>query len=305
MRILLAIPTRNRPGLLDRCLRSLMAGAASDRHEVQVLVVDNGSDPDRAPDIGRLQAAAPDLDVALVVEPRRGIPFARNRALDEADARGADALAFLDDDQTVQPGWLDALADAQQQTGAAAVKSAVRWEFEPPGLYRDHFRDDIADPPPERPDGGFEFVATNGVLVMGRLWRRHGLRFDERFPAAGGEDTLFFTQATRRGERLAMTRDTFATEFCPAAKQTRGWLLRRAYSVGNHEVILGLKPRSPLTTVVRRGPKVLYEILIGGLLAPVNRRRSFRHLMKAAKALGAVTGSLGMAYGAYRTTVGR
>lgn len=305
MRILLAIPTRNRPELLERCLRSLPAGAPSARHSVETLVIDNASDPDRAPRLERLRAAAPGLALALVVEPRRGIPFARNRALDEADARGVDALAFLDDDQTIAPGWLDVLARVQEETGATAVKSAVTWEFEPPGRYRDHFRDDLADAAAQGSARPLEFVATNGVLVMGGLWRRHSLRFDERFPAAGGEDTLFFTQATRRGERLVITRETWATEFCPAAKQTRRWLLRRAYSVGNHEVILGLKERAPLATVARRGPKVLYEILIGGALAPFNARRSFRHLMKAAKALGAVTGSLGFAYGAYRSTVGR
>jgi glycosyltransferase involved in cell wall biosynthesis len=84
------ICTKDRPENLARCLRGLS------RLEVppgarwpEFLVVDNASDDDRTM---ALVASMPDVQYTL--EPKPGLDFARNKALQEAQG---DLLAFLDE----------------------------------------------------------------------------------------------------------------------------------------------------------------------------------------------------------------
>jgi O-antigen biosynthesis protein len=92
--------TCRRPRLLAACLDGLLA--QSHRAD-EILVIDN------APEDGAsrllLQNSYPTC--RYVAEPRRGIRFARNRALREAKG---EILAFIDDDCRPLPGWLAAIA---------------------------------------------------------------------------------------------------------------------------------------------------------------------------------------------------
>lgn len=305
MRLMVAIPTRDRPVMLARCLASLAACRPLVDVSVEILVIDNASAPDA---FARVEALLRDWrgphPARLAREARTGHPFVRNRALDEARDAGADALFFLDDDQTIAPDGLETALRVMRERDADVVKLEVRWDYEPPGRFREYF-----DPPPRPDEAGLAVmerrsVGTNGVLIAARLWRGLGLRFDERFPLCGGEDTDFFVRATEAGARAVLTRESHVTELCPAAKQTRGWLLRSAYRVGNAEALLGFKGYSRGKTLRRNAPKAAANLLFALLLLPFGRA-SFRRLMRAAKACGAVAGALGFPFGAYRRVVGR
>lgn len=123
-----AICTRERPEDLHR---ALTAAAALPNHGGGVLVVDNcpASDASKAV-VARFPA------VRYVVEPRRGLNNARNRALAEA---GTDVVAFSDDDAVVDPFWLDAIvaAFARPEVGCVTgltlpleLENAAQEEFE-------------------------------------------------------------------------------------------------------------------------------------------------------------------------------
>jgi glycosyltransferase involved in cell wall biosynthesis len=116
-----AICTRGRPKLLERCLRSVLAlrpeNDADPRH-FEILVIDNDS-PDDA--TGRVVSSLP--GVQYVREPRPGLDFARNAALARSSGTWT---AFLDDDVTVDFGWLDGLEEAvAEHPDAAAVTGLV------------------------------------------------------------------------------------------------------------------------------------------------------------------------------------
>jgi glycosyltransferase involved in cell wall biosynthesis len=112
-RISAVVCTRGRPDLAARAVASLREQVV---HEV--LVVDN------APPDDAMQRVVRDRfpGVRYVIEPTRGLDFARNRALSEA--RG-DVIAFLDDDAVATPGWSTALAavfDAHARVGACTAR---------------------------------------------------------------------------------------------------------------------------------------------------------------------------------------
>lgn len=120
-RILVAIPTRNRPADLRRCLESL-ARVAYPRWEA--LVVDQSDDTGARTVVADLAPALPGLQYDHMDE--IGLARARNRAMQVAE-RDIDILAFLDDDCTVPPDWLRQVAAAfARHPDAALVFGAVR-----------------------------------------------------------------------------------------------------------------------------------------------------------------------------------
>jgi len=108
-RISFVIPVRNDAVRLERCLTSIRT-AAHAMGDVEVLVVDNGS-TDRSPEVARAQGAR-----VLVIENVR-VSELRNRG---AHATTGDILAFVDADNEIGEGWIDAAVETLQ-AGAGAT----------------------------------------------------------------------------------------------------------------------------------------------------------------------------------------
>ncbi|HET9074344.1 MAG TPA: glycosyltransferase family 2 protein [Solirubrobacteraceae bacterium] len=101
--------TRERPDDLRRCLESLLLLEYGD---YEVIVVDNAPKTARTKDVcEELSSPARSGGRALhyLIEPRPGLSHARNRAL--AQARH-EIVAFIDDDERADAGWLSGLAEA-------------------------------------------------------------------------------------------------------------------------------------------------------------------------------------------------
>jgi GT2 family glycosyltransferase len=93
-----AVCTRDRPELLRRCLRSLVAQASP---PAEFLVVDNAPSSRAAREV-----VAEFPGVRYLLEPTAGLDVARNLAL---LASTQPLVAFLDDDVVADPGWCAAL----------------------------------------------------------------------------------------------------------------------------------------------------------------------------------------------------
>lgn len=170
-----------------------------------------------------------DPAVRYVHEPRPGIAAGRNRALAEVTD---ELLVFVDDDERPVDGWLQALLDCREATGAAVVVGAVVSEFEEP-------------PPQWVVAGGFfdrrrlptgtrvDVAATNNLLLdMARVGPT-GARFDEAFGLSGGSDTLFTRTLERAGLPMVWCDEAVVIDMVPAARMTRSWVLARARRSGN------------------------------------------------------------------------
>jgi succinoglycan biosynthesis protein ExoM len=93
--------------------------------ELAVVVVDNSADASAERQVSRAGAAMP-MPLHYLSEPRRGITYARNAALEKATSLGCDFVAFIDDDEVPASRWLSALLAAQGRSGATAVVGDVR-----------------------------------------------------------------------------------------------------------------------------------------------------------------------------------
>ena len=93
--------TRERPERLETCLRSLLA---QEYPAFSVLVVDNAPTTDRSQSVVEELASSV---IRYVVEPRMGLSWARNKALEVV---GDGIIAWIDDDETADEHWLAELA---------------------------------------------------------------------------------------------------------------------------------------------------------------------------------------------------
>lgn len=204
-----AICTKDRPEPLARCLASLeRLRGASLNSAFEVLVVDNAASDARTRDL-----VATFAGVRYAAEPRPGLDFARNRAVE--DARG-DLLAFLDDDVVVDAGWLDGLKTAWASCPGAGgftgqvlpyeLETPAQILFEQGGGFRRGF-DRVHFGPPTPDDAIYPCGA--GVFGTGAnmAFRRDVLQalggFDEALdtgkPLPGGGDHDIFYRVVRAG----------------------------------------------------------------------------------------------------------
>lgn len=114
-----AVCTKDRPENLARCLNSLLQLQSS---SFEILVIDN------APSDDRTQSLVDTFPtVQYVREPKPGLNFARNRALNTAST---ELLAYLDDDVVVDRQWLNGLRIAWSEHPDAAAFTGLVLPYE-------------------------------------------------------------------------------------------------------------------------------------------------------------------------------
>jgi succinoglycan biosynthesis protein ExoM len=301
--VAICIATYARPEGLGR----LLGGLAALRTNacVRVVVVDNdAAGPSREACEARARAFA--LGLRYVVEPRRGITYARNKAV-EAAGTDVDFIAMLDDDEVPEANWLAALLRVQAKYDADIVTGPVIPYF--PAPPSEWVRDGrFFDRPRYETGHELPHAHTHNVLVRRSVFEKTG-RFDDRFALTGGEDLQFFRRAKANGARIVWANDASVEEWIPASRANFGWLLRRAYRAGathgqvdrdRPDVLVAVPMR-----IVRGMGRMAQGILLTpvALLSPRDRQvRLVRALMLIWRGAGMITGVLGGRYEEYRVT---
>lgn len=294
--ILVGIATFRRNALLERCLGSLMAMDLPDV-KVRVAIMDNS--PDRMAEAvhARWQARSV-VPLDYLSEPRQGITEARNGLLEHALSVRATYLAFIDDDETADQGWLCGLYDTLLSSGADVVQGAVR--YVPEGA-----TDGEATRITRHPERAtVKSVGAGNVLFRTRLYEASGLRFDRRFSLTGGEDYDFFLRCAQAGAVMVWTNTAVVSESVPVHRQSRGYRLRRlfrtratgAYSdrlrIGGW-VVFGHLWRA-FMSLIRAGLSLLFLPLAAFGGRRHFQRRAMRTAEHFAKGMGRIVGLLGL-----------
>jgi glycosyltransferase involved in cell wall biosynthesis len=171
------VPTRDRPASLSRCLTALAAQTVSD--DLEVIVVDDGSTEAAA-----IVAATREHGFVRLIRLHHGGPAAARNA-GVRSARGT-CICFTDDDCEPAAGWAEALARA---IGAGADAAAGRTLSANPGRAIAAAAEIVAEAPElasVSSNGGLSFAPTNNLACRADVLA--AVPFDERFPAAAGED---------------------------------------------------------------------------------------------------------------------
>lgn len=304
--VAVCIATYLRPVGLTRLLESLQGLRFTKNNgvTVQVVVVDN--DPGASARAVVEDAQADRWPVLYDVEPRRGIPFARNRAV--AIASGCAYIAFVDDDESADPTWLDELLAARRQLDAGIVAGPVAPAFEP-GV------------PRWMREGGFfekrrgvtgttlDWASTANILMRSDLLEDVPGPFDGRLALSGGSDFYLTTYLARSGARIVWCDEAVVRESIPASRATTRWILQRAYRRGNTQSICerALPPsmQRSLDSLWKDGAKRILRGAAGILRGPLSGRAAVvRRLAEIASGLGLLMGLVGHRYEEYRKVHG-
>lgn len=295
--LLIAICTYRRPAIADT-LASL-ARLEPCGLPLRIAVADNDSEPSARAQVEAIAASHP-LPITYLHAPAANISIARNALLDHARATGARLLAWIDDDETAEPGWLAHLVAAWRagQGGPdgsiGAVLGPVRAHYGPgaPAWMEDARPHDTN--PVFRGGTISEGYTGNTLFDLDDPALRR-LRFDLDRGRTGGEDSAFFAAFLKGGGRIGFAEGAVVHETVPADRAQMGWLLRRRYRMGQTHASLIAGDRGPLGRLSAAGLAGAKAAACTGLalLGAARPDRRNRQMMRAALHVGAVARLIG------------
>ncbi len=298
--------TYRRPEWLARMLQGLARQKFDQtRLSVKVIVVENEA---AGPGAKVCRDAAPRFPFPLscYAEPTRGIPFARNTAI--ARAGQVDFIAFIDDDETPEPDWLEELLRVQAAWDADLVAGPVLPVYEQPPpewLKRGgfHTRQRFATGSPVAAAGSGNLLIRRAALAM------LGQPFDPRLALTGGSDTHFFLRMAKAGGKAVWADEAVIWECMPPSRCTRKWVMQRAFRTGAtySAVIRDIEPwPGSWAKIIWRGSIHLAWGLVSLPIGIVRGRAGVMLSLKYfVRGVGIFNGLLGFRFDEYRTVHGK
>ena len=266
------------------------------------VIVDNDADGSARAVVERAEQR---LRLVYAVEPERGIPFARNRAVREA--AGCDFVAFIDDDEIPEPAWLTELVATQQRTAADVVTGPVLPVFEePPARWVE--AGGFFERPSFPPDSVIPYATTSSVLISRAVLDRYAKPFNEAMRFTGGTDTHLFIRLRNAGAKIVWADGAIVEEMFPASRTTLRWILARQYRRGNTLSLchcdLDRSWRRKLRQVGAGGWAVLRGVGLTATGIFRGRIHFVRGLQTVWLGAGLVTGAFRLGYQEYKTVHG-
>jgi succinoglycan biosynthesis protein ExoM len=252
LKVAVCICTYNRPTALDKLLEALreVDWVRESHFAASLSIVDNLVDGRARAVFDRHRSTYP-VPLHFVEEPERGISFARNRAIDEALEQGADAIAFIDDDDVPRPDWLRELLVSWREAGSDLTFGS--WQFPSDFEIPSHLSKIMFFRPVE-PNWRNRHklpprIATCNVLICGdflRRFREDGPVFDPNFALTGGGDKEFFIRATKSGASYSICATSIVIRHWDAGRVSLAGVLRRSFRLGCVEGLIARKHYDPM-----------------------------------------------------------
>jgi glycosyltransferase involved in cell wall biosynthesis len=306
MQVTICIITYQRPTGLKRLMNGLnqLKFSRIERPQLQVVIVDN----DASGTACQLAEQMSDFQWPLVteIEPRRGISYARNRAVACAHP-DSDFIVFIDDDEVPSPEWLEELLVVQAQYQSDVVQGRVVPYFQddvPVWVKKGSFFEQ-----PQRTTGTpLEAAYTNNVLVRASLIKCQETVFDERFALTGGEDSYFFRTLHQQGFSLVWADAAVVFEYIPSSRVSTKWILLRAYRSCLTYTIWEREKKASFKALCISVIKAVSQICLGVFLLPLSlfleRHILVKTLLNIYKGAGRLSAFMGIKYEEYKTTHG-
>ncbi|QPH52266.1 glycosyltransferase [Pontivivens ytuae] len=239
LRIAVGIITQRRPDMLRVLLASLSELHSMTSHDLIFVVVENDERKSVTEILERF-ADSGDWHVVYDIEPQLGIPSAQNKVVDLALGLDMDLLAFVDDDERVEPDWLLELTSAMQTrepdlaggplqleaTGDALtpMQRAVLLDGRRQLSERNATR---AAASRDGWDGRLDAYTNNWCARLSKV-RERGLRFDESLRDADGSDTVFSTAMREQGGRIGWVPSVIVHDRLPGRRLSPAYYYRRS-----------------------------------------------------------------------------
>ena len=238
MELSIVISTYNNANSLARTLASVAAQDA-DKSMWECVVVNNASTDNTESCVKTLIEKYDHINLKLVQELQQGLSYARNRGI--AESKG-DVIVFIDDDETINNGFVSAYIDLFQNHDAFAASGAVKvcYDSARPRWMSKYTEQMIANPI----DLGSEIVTitssttpAGGNMAFNReIFNLYG-GFDTELGRKGkmllgGEENELFDRIRNLGERIFYTPHAIVYHHIADHKLTPEYFDKLSYGVG-------------------------------------------------------------------------
>ncbi len=239
-RICIGIVSRDRREMVENLLRSISELKRSNAFSIEVVLVENGPKIVLRALVDEFKTHTLHIPITYIHEPNIGVVYARNAALDFARSAGFDKLAFVDDDEVVEPEWLLNLHTAQLEQDLDLIGGPVRpfVRKEPKGFFkqlmwksyqcRTRRVERVSNARYAKGQGGNITLATNNWMLDLKKWPDDSQRFDMQYNLSGGEDTAFYAELKKAGAKTGWARDAIIREEIPAERLTVRYQFNRS-----------------------------------------------------------------------------
>jgi succinoglycan biosynthesis protein ExoM len=292
------VPCFDRIELLERTLRACFTQSLPDGLAWEILVCDNHPDQLARSMILSLQPASP-VPLRYLPAPARNIARARNVGVAAATGR---YMAFVDDDEAPDPGWLANYYACLERTGADAAfgpKYPVFASGRPPAW----------DPEARNYTTDFQVPADTQIGRVGRSGRVLGAGnsfmrmatclaepkpFNEQIGAADGEDTELYFRLLKAGRRFVWCPDASVHEVMPESRLNYTYMrlrLKRG-SQTSARCRLSVSDNKLATHAMLLGAGLAQLVVHGALYVLTGEFRTqnrVRHRLGIARGLGKLT----------------
>ncbi|MEP4486581.1 MAG: glycosyltransferase family 2 protein [Halioglobus sp.] len=302
LKVAICVCTISRPDELMKLISNLRAIDLGDYDpaNVQLIVIDNKLGTNTREFCEQAATTMP-IAVHYTCEPESGITYARNHALSVALERGADVVAFLDDDDEPHPDWLIRLLDRYLDSGADLVFGT--WILDPnmpewarkTGIFRSPSK--VKKENKIRRYGLPNFASTCNVLVGKDIIEKVGSSgpvFSHDFRYSGGEDKDFFLRALERGAHVTTAEASIIQRNHEPARYTVKGLLKRGFKNGCSQVNM-VRTHGTVGRQIKLTLTSLLKFLVMLVILPFSvfsRGRFMHSLYRIAKSSGIVFSSL-------------
>lgn len=306
MQVAVCVITYLRPKGLARLLEGLSELTFErDPPGLRCVVVDNDPAGSARAVCDRIRPGFP-WKLEYYIEPRRGIPQARNAAIAHA-GREIDYLAYIDDDEVPDPKWLDELLRVIQAYDADVATGPVLPFFieEPPvWVIKGEFFKTRRRPTGQELDRAF----TGNIIFRYEVLKKMAVHFDERLALTGGSDLHFLRCVHRAGFKIVWADEAVATEWIPASRVGVKRIIRRGYRVGTSIAFarrdLHSLPVSTITLLILGGYRIVKSLLLLPIGLVWGRHKVVVLLRQIGVGVGMLAGSTGRLYHEYERTHG-
>lgn len=268
----IVICTYNRAALLQKALASIAALANPQAITVEVVIVDNSDDSNAKAAIDAARQSMPYPLSSIAAHPAN-ISVARNAGVAAAKS---EIIAFMDDDQTLEPDWLIALWNGLAQYPHDVLFGSVSPVAEAPELM-DHSAQqlfsrllpfsagqDLVPMGPNKTRG--ISLATNNSVFRRKTTFYEAQPFNPAFGNGGGEDFDLFCRLQRKGCRFGWLPAAKAIEYVPASRCNAGYLEKRFFA-GGQAYAMAVSLNSDHPKLERWRQRLLASIQFGLLMA--------------------------------------
>lgn len=226
--IAVCVCTYKRREFLTRLVEHVARQDTQGLFTFSMVVADNDPEKSGEATVAELQARVP-FSIRYCWEPNRGIAWARNRVI--ANAEG-DYLAFIDDDEFPSDAWLSMLYATCQKYRTDGVFGPVKRHFDvdpPRWMLKSRFYDRRVNPTGTQVE--WHEARTGNVLLKKSVIGADTAPFRPQFKV--GEDQDFFRRKMEEGRRFVWCAEAEAFETVPPVRWERSYLMKKALLRGS------------------------------------------------------------------------